>query len=107
MVRRVLLPVIAALLVLIAGRSSGPISAEVAMPMLKATEPADMCAWPDDDLRYSLSQAAQARNEDAIPRPTGRARRRWAAIFRRSASSPTRTPRSMDLRSIPKTTSSS
>ena len=82
MVRRVLLPVIAALLVLIAGRSSGPVSAEVVMPMLRATEPADMCAWPDDDVGYSLTlrqaqghpergrgvgQAAQARVEDSIP----------------------------------------
>src|SRR5215207_2587730 len=67
MLRRVLFPLIAALLVLFAGRSSGPISAEVATPMLKATEPADMCAWPQDDPGYRLTQAAQRRSDEAIP----------------------------------------
>lgn len=67
MLRRVVLPVIAALLFLLAGQSSGPISAEMARPMLKATEPPDMCAWPGADPGYSLSQAGQARIDQAVP----------------------------------------
>jgi DNA-binding beta-propeller fold protein YncE len=66
MLRRVLLPVIAGLLLLFADRASGPISAEMAMPMLKATEPPAMCAWPDADLGYSMAQAGQAR-ADQVP----------------------------------------
>ncbi|MBA2306310.1 MAG: hypothetical protein H0W08_27280 [Acidobacteria bacterium] len=41
-------------------RSSGPISAETALPMFKAMEPADICIRPDVD--YSASQA-QAAND--------------------------------------------
>lgn len=56
MLRRFSFLAVAALLFLFTDRSAGPISAEVALPMLKATEPADMCLWPAQHA-YSASQA--------------------------------------------------
>jgi 6-phosphogluconolactonase (cycloisomerase 2 family) len=45
-------------------RTSGPISAEMAKPLLKATEPAQFCLMPDgpDGYEYSQTSAPQTRN---------------------------------------------
>jgi hypothetical protein len=65
MLRRLLLPVVATILVLFADRAAGPISAEMALPLLKATETPEMCAYPQVTPAYSSSQAGQARTDAA------------------------------------------
>lgn len=68
MQRHVTFLAVAVLLIVFADRSAGPISAEMALPMLKATEPADMCLRPGADDGYSATQVGGVRtNEVAVP----------------------------------------
>ena len=50
----------AALMVVASGRAAGPISAEVALPMLKAIEPAEVCIRPGPEYAQSGVQTGRA-----------------------------------------------
>lgn len=68
MLRRVTLSALVALAVLVAGnRPSGPISAEMAMPLLKATESPDICLRPD----LYPDEPDEAEYQAQAPRPAG------------------------------------
>lgn len=64
MLRRFAVLAVAALLFVFTDRSAGPIAAEMALPMLTATEPADMCLWPGSNA-YSATQAGGVQPADA------------------------------------------
>ena len=56
------------LLIVMSDRSMGPISAEMAMPLLKATEPPDMCLMPHAGYSYAAAQAGAERPaEEVVP----------------------------------------
>src|SRR5688572_750582 len=60
---------VAAFFVLASGRSTGPISAEVALPMMKATEPDEICLMPRAGYGHGAAQLPGQEPEGALGLP--------------------------------------